>query len=159
MLFVTLLARVEEAPPPLIDVDGTFFLQLGLFLVMALVLNALLFKPYLRMRAERERSIDGARDEAHKMEAKARAIVTDYDAKLTRARQRGAEERARLRQEAAARERQLLGAARDEAGKAIGGARATIATDAEAARAQLDKQARDLAKQMAKKILGREVTS
>src|SRR5262245_46180826 len=106
MLFVTLLARVEEAPPPLIDVDGTFFLQLGLFLIMAFVLNAVLFKPYLRMRAERERSIDGARDEAHKMEAKARAIVTDYDAQLTRARQRGAEERARLRQEAAARERQ-----------------------------------------------------
>src|SRR5262245_58840529 len=124
MLFATLLARAEEAPPPLIDVDGTLFLQLGLFLMLWLVLSRVLFKPYLKMRDERDKSIDGARKDAHSMEEKARAITADYDAKFGRAKLRGVEQRARLTAEAAARERQVLGAARDEAGRAIGDARA-----------------------------------
>ncbi len=159
MLFATLLAQVEEAPPPLIDVDGTLFLQLGLFILMWIALSALLFRPYLRMRAERDKGIGGARDEAHKMEERARTIVGEYEGKFGRAKLRGQEERARLRSEAAARERQLLGQARDESQRAIEAAKTKITSDAEAARKQLDAQARELAKQMAKKILGREVAA
>src|SRR5581483_10622263 len=89
MLFATLLiAKAEEAPPPLIDLDGTVLLQFGLFVVMYILLRYVLFAPYLRMRADRDRGISGARDEAHKMEERARAIVTDYDAKLGRATRR-----------------------------------------------------------------------
>jgi F-type H+-transporting ATPase subunit b len=158
MFFATLLlAPVEETTPPLIDLDGTIFLQFGLFLVMYIVLRYVLFAPYLRMRAERSKGIEGARHEAHKMEAQARAAVTDYDAKLGRAKQRGAEERARVRSEAALRERQILGAARDEAQRSVDQARARITSEAESARAQLDAQAQALARGMAKKIIGREV--
>ena len=54
------------------------------------------------------------------MEERARKIVADYDAQAHRAPSlRGAEERARLRAEGAAHERQVLGAARDEAQKAL----------------------------------------
>jgi F-type H+-transporting ATPase subunit b len=159
MLFATLLARVEEAPPPLIDVDGTFFLQLGLFILMWIALSALLFRPYLKMRAERDKGIGGARDEAHKMEQRASAIVTDYEGKLTRAKLRGQEERARLRSEAAARERQILGQARDESQRAVDAAKTKVAADADTARKELDAKARELAKTMAKKILGREVAA
>lgn len=159
MLFATLLARVEEAPPPLIDVDGTFFLQLGLFILMWIVLSTILFRPYLRMRAQREKGIGGARDEAHKMEERASAIVADYEAKFGRAKLRGQEERQRLRSEAAARERQLVGAARDESQRVLDEAKQKVQSEAQAARAKLDAQARDLAKQMAKKILGREVAA
>ena len=158
MLFATLLiAKAEEAPPPLIDLDGTVLLQFGLFVVMYILLRYVLFAPYLRMRADRDRGISGARDEAHKMEERARAIVTDYDARLGRAKQRGADERARVRSEAAARERQILGAARDEAGKSLDEARGKISGDAKTARAQLEAQSQALARTMAKKIIGREV--
>jgi F-type H+-transporting ATPase subunit b len=151
MLFATLLiARVEEAPPPLIDLDATVLLQFGLFVLMYILLRYVLFAPYLRMRADRDRGIAGAR-------ADARAIVTDYDARLGRAKQRGADERARVRSEAATRERSILGVARDEAGKALDEARAKIAGDAATARAQLEAQSLALARTMAKKILGREV--
>jgi F0F1-type ATP synthase membrane subunit b/b' len=158
MLFATLLiAKAEEAPPPLIDIDGTVLLQFGLFVLLYILLRYVLFAPYLRMRADRDRGIAGARNQAHEMEAKARAIVTDYDAKLGRAKQRGADERARVRSEAAARERQILGAARDEAGKALEQARARVADDAKTARAQLEAQSAALARTIAKKIIGREV--
>ena len=157
MLLATLLLAQEEAPPPLIDVDGTLLLQFVLFLIMLIVLSRFLFKPYLKVRDERAKGIEGAKHEAHDMEHRADKIVADYDARLTRTKQRGAEERARLRSEAAAFERQVLGAARDEAGKALEEARAQITKQATAAKAQLEAQSAALAKQMAKKILGREV--
>src|SRR5437763_8931824 len=105
MLLVTGIIQQEEAPPPLIDVDGTLLVQFGLFLIMLLVLSRLVFKPYLKLRDEREKSIGGAKHEAKDMEAKARAMVADYDARMTRAKQRGGEERAKVRAEAAAHER------------------------------------------------------
>ena len=133
MLLATLLtAAAEEAEPPLIDVDGTLYVQFALFLIMLLILSRVLFKPYLKLRDDRHKGIEGAREEAHGMEGKARQIVADYDAKLTAAKQRGAEERQRLRTEGAIHERQVLGAARDEAQKALDGARGKIASDSAA---------------------------
>lgn len=147
----------EEAAPPLIDVDGTVLIQFVLFVIMLIVLSRLLFRPYLNMRAERGKGIEGARHEAETMEHRAEAIVTDYDARMTRAKMRGGEERTKLRSEAAVYERQVLGAARDESHKALAEARGQVQTQAAAAKKSLETQAGVLARQMAKKILGREV--
>jgi F-type H+-transporting ATPase subunit b len=152
-----LIVAQEEAPPPLIDVDGTVFVQFGLFLIMLIVLTRVLFRPYLAMRDRRHKGIEGAREEASAMQERARQTNADYDAKLTKARQRGGEERATLRGQAAIYERQVLGAAREESQKALEGARAKISGEATAARDTLTKESAALARQIAVKILGREV--
>jgi F-type H+-transporting ATPase subunit b len=158
MFLATLLtAAAEEGPPPLIDVDGTLFIQFALFLIMLFILSRFLFRPYLAMKDQRAKGIEGARHEAHDMEARAGQMVSDYDAKLTRARQRGGEEKTRLRTEGATHERQVLGAARDQAGKTLDQARARVQADTQKARTALQAEAGILAKQMAKKVLGREV--
>lgn len=158
MLVATLLIAVQdEGPPPLIDVDGTLFVQFFFFVIMLIVLSRVLFRPYLRMRAARHKGIEGAREEASSMQERARNTNADYDAGLTKARLRGAEERARLRGEGAIYERQVLGAARDESQKVLESARAKIAGDANAAREKLTAESTALAKQIARKILGREV--
>lgn len=153
----SVLQEAEEAPPPLIDIDGTVVIQFVLFLIMLAVLSRLLFRPYLQLRDERSRSIEGARTEAHGMDDRVAKIIADYDTRLGKAKLRGSEERARLRAEGAAHERQVLGVARDESHRAVDQARKKIASEATVARAQLDAQAGVLAKQMARKILGREV--
>lgn len=155
-MFVATLLIAEEGPPPLIDLDGTVFVQFGLFVIMLIVLSRFLFKPYLAMRDARHKGIEGAREEAASMQERARQTNADYDAKLTKARQRGAEERARLRGEGAVYERQVLGAARDESQKVLDAARGKIAADAGAARDKLTAESTALAKQIVKKILGRE---
>jgi F-type H+-transporting ATPase subunit b len=152
-----LIAAQEEAPPPLIDVDGTLFVQFALFLIMLFVLSRLLFKPYLQLRDSRHKSIEGAREEAVAMQERARQVGADYDAKLTRARQRGADERQKLRAEGAIYERQVLGAARDESQKSLEQARGKIGTEATSAREKLTAEATSLARQIVKKILGREI--
>jgi len=158
MLLAALLTTAqEEAAPPLIDVDGTVFIQLGLFIVMFLVLWRLLFKPYLKLRAERDQSIGGAKHEAHEMEHKADKMVEDYQVRMNAARKQSGDERAKLRGEAAVRERQLVGAARDEAGKALQDARGRVVAQAATAKKSLESQAAVLARQVAKKLLGREV--
>ena len=158
MFLATLLvAAEEEAPPPLIDIDGTLLLQFGLFLIMLFVLSKFLFGPYLKLRDLRRESIEGAREKAQAMDVKAAGIVSNYEVQLTSAKQKAAEGRQRLRVEAVERERQILGAARDEAGKATAAARDTLAKKAAETREQLQTQSAALAKQMASKILGREV--
>lgn len=152
-----LIAAQDEAPPPLIDVDGTLFVQFALFLVMLFVLSRTLFRPYLKLRDLRHKGIEGAREEAGAMQERARLVNADYDAKLTRARQRGAEERQRLCSEGAIYERQVLGAARDESHTALVAARARIAAEATAANQKLQAESSALANQIVKKILGREV--
>jgi F-type H+-transporting ATPase subunit b len=158
MFVATLLsAAQEEGPPPLIDVDGTLFVQFGLFLIMLFILSRFLFRPYLKMRDARHKGIEGAREEATSMQERARQTGVDYDARLTKARQRGAEERARLRGEGAVHERQVLGAAREEAHKALEAARGRIGADADAAKQKLAAESATLSRQIVKKILGREV--
>jgi F-type H+-transporting ATPase subunit b len=158
MLLATLLTvATEEGPPPLIDVDGTLLIQFALFLIMLLILSRALFRPYLKLRDARHKGIEGARQEAHGMDDRVHGIIADYDAKLSAAKLRGNEERQRLRTEGAAHERQVLGRARDEAQRALEGARGKISSEANAARTKLEAESTSLAGEIVKKILGREV--
>jgi F-type H+-transporting ATPase subunit b len=157
MFFMTLLLRAEEAPPPLIDLDGTILVQLGFFLLLWIVLWKFLFQPFLKVRDDRAQGIEGSRKQAADMEAQAREAVKRYDEAFNRAKLRGAEERQKLRTEAAAHERQVLGVAREESQRALTAARGKISTDAGKAKQQLDTQASAIAKQVASRILGREV--
>ncbi len=141
----------------IIDIDWTAVVQLGLFLVLFVVANALLFQPYLRLRERRRQGIQGAREEATRMTAEADARLADYDSKLAAARTRAGEEQRKVRADAAAYERDTTDAARKAAMKALDEANAKVQSDTEAARQQLLPQATALAKTMASRILGREV--
>ena len=141
----------------IIDIDWTAVVQLGLFLILFVVCNALLFQPYLRLRERRRQGIQGAREEATRMTAEADARLVDYETKLAAARTRAGEEQRKVRADAAAYERDTTDAARKAAMKALDEANAKVQSDTEAARKQLMPQANALAKTMASRILGREV--
>ena len=142
---------------PLIDIDWTVLVQFGLFLLLFVVANALLFQPYLRLRERRKQGIYGARAEAERMTAQADAKLADYEKQLAAARSRANEEGRKVRSEAAAHEKDVTDKARAEAQKAIDEASARMRQETEAARLQLLPQANTLARQIASKLLGREV--
>lgn len=145
------------AAHPLIDIDSTVFVQFGLFLLLLLVANKWLFQPYLQLRERRKAGIEGARAEAERMTAQADSKLADYEKQLATARNRANEEGRKVRAEAAANEKTTTDAARASAQKSIDEATAKMRAEAEAARLQLLPQANALAKQMASKLLGREV--
>lgn len=142
---------------PLIDIDLTVFVQFGLFLLLFLAANKLLFQPYLALRERRKAGIEGAREEADRMTASADAKLADYEKQLAAARNRANEEGRKVRTEASAHEKEVTDKARAEAQKAIDEATAKMKQETEAARLQLLPQASTLAKQIATKLLGREV--
>ncbi len=142
---------------PLIDIDLTVLVQFGLFLLLFLVANKLLFQPYLALRERRKAGIDGARGEAERMSAQADAKLADYEKQLASARNRANDEGRKVRAEATTHEKDVTDKARAEAQKAIDEATAKMKQETEAARLQLLPQANTLAKQIASKLLNREV--
>ncbi len=156
MFLPTCLAAAEKATP-LIDLDGTVFVQFGLFLLTMAVLYVLLFRPYLKVRDAREHHIDGARDEAKSMAERSATMEREVEAQIVKARQRGIEERNGLRAEGVAHEQRVLAEARAVAQKEIDGGRASAARDREAARAALLAESGAIGRKVAARILGREV--
>lgn len=152
-----LLLVSEEKAPPVIDIDGTVFVQFALFAILYLVLRHLVFRPYLEMREARSAGIEGARRRAEEMEEMAREIEQDCQARLARARARAEEVRLRLRAEGQAQEREVVGEARAAATSRLLEARRKIAAEIQAAQQQIQAQAQPLARQMVARILGREV--
>ena len=145
------------AAHPLIDIDLTVFVQFGLFLILWFVANRLLFQPYLQLRERRKAGIEGARAEADRMTASADSKLADYEKQLAAARSRANDEGRKVRAEAAAHEKDTTDKARAAAQKSIDEATSKMRSEAEAARLQLLPQANALAKQIASKLLGREV--
>lgn len=151
------ISIVAAGGHPLIDIDATAFVQFGLFLLLMFVANKLMFQPYLALRERRKAGIEGARAEADRMTAEADAKLADYEKQLSTARARANEEGRKIRAEAVTHEQDVTNKARATAQAAIDDAQAKMKQQTEAARAQLMPQADAIAKQIASKLLGREV--
>jgi F0F1-type ATP synthase membrane subunit b/b' len=158
-LLVTLLTAPSSPEPQLIDLDGTFFIQLGVLFVLMLALTRLLWKPYLRVRAERVSRVEGYREEAARLEADAQQRLERAEGALAEARRVGAGERAVARAEAHAREQTLLAEAGAAAQRTLSEARARVAATVATERAKLDTSATATAREAARKILGREMAA
>ena len=146
------------AAHPLIDIDLTVLVQFALFLILFWFANRLLFQPYLALRERRKAGIEGARAEAERMSAQADAELASYEKQLGQARTRANDEGRKVRAEAAAHEKSVTDASRAEAQKALDQAMTRMRAETDAARLQLLPQANQLARQLASKLLGREVS-
>ncbi|MBS2019668.1 MAG: H(+)-transporting ATPase [Deltaproteobacteria bacterium] len=142
-----------------IDLDSTLFVQLGLFLVLLFVLKPTLFDPMLKLFEEREKRIDGTRLKASKEDEKSAKALAKYEAIVGKGREAGASERDALRQTAMKQEAELMARVRSETASTLERGRAEIAKETQATRAQLQGEARTLGRDIASRVLGREVAS
>lgn len=132
-------------------------LQVLPFLVLMLGLHFILFKPMLAYLEARDHATVGARHDAQALAAKAEAKLRDYEQALEKARNEVAEYRAARRAEAQKVYMTRVAAAREASDKRLGGAMATITTEAREARSQMGGRARALAVEAASQVLGRPV--
>ncbi len=152
------LLAAGVAPPAInVDVDLTFVVQLVLFVGLTLVLKPVLFDPMLRLFEERERRIDGAKVQARKMDDKSATALATYEGAMAKARVAAVVEREKIRAEGVAREQQLLGGVRAASAKVIDDGKRAAHSEAERVRATLKTQAREMARDLASRVLGREV--
>lgn len=142
-----------------VDLDATLLVPMVLFVVLLFVLKPTLFDPMMRLFEEREKRIEGTRREASKEDERSAKALAKYEAILTKAREAGSAEREKLRSEAAKKEAALSAEVRDATGSTLEAGRAAIAAEAKQARERLQGEAKMLGRDIATRVLGREVVS
>jgi F-type H+-transporting ATPase subunit b len=140
-----------------VDLDLTLFLQAGLFVVLLLILKPLLFDPLLKLFEERERRIDGARAQARKIDEKSAGALATYEAAMAKARAEANAERDKLRAEAMKVEAEILAKMRQSTTAFLEEGKRKVDAEAASVRATLQSQSVELAKELAGRVLGREV--
>jgi F-type H+-transporting ATPase subunit b len=141
----------------IIDLDGTIFVQLGMFFTAFVLLYVLVFKPMVAVLEAREAAIDGAKEQAKQLEHEVKSKQATFENELRKVRSASGEERERLRAEGLDLERKLLERVRSETTMVMNDARARLDIEARRARTELTSQRAELARQIASKVIGREV--
>jgi F-type H+-transporting ATPase subunit b len=127
-------------------------------LLLTMLLNRLLFKPVLRVMAERERAITSARELADRSANEARVAAAEFEQKTQAARADLYRQMDEMRREATDTRVAMLAETRAEAEAQIAAASATLATEAADARRRLAADADALGAAVAERILGRRAS-
>jgi len=155
-----LLSAGITAPQAIsVDFDATFFLQVVLFVGLTLALKPMLFDPMLKLFEEREKRIDGAKILARRTDEKSAAALAKYEGEMAKARTSANVEREKIRADGLKREQEILEGVRAATNKIVEAGKQSAKTEADRARAGLKTEAAALARQLAGRVLGREVQS
>jgi F-type H+-transporting ATPase subunit b len=141
----------------MISLDISILYQVILFVLLWLVLNKILFQPYLQLLSEREQKTTGAQHDSSDLEHEAAALRAQYEEKIARARSTAAAERERILQIAREERESILGQARQDAEQHLARVRQEIATALETERRLASVEAVAIAGEIAGKLLGRKV--
>jgi len=127
------------------------------FLVAVTGAHFILWKPLLAYLEEREDTVEKAVKETDELQTSTEHQLTDLEAKLTAARAKVVELKSDARARAQVKEAEILAAARSAAEKRIAEAVEVIDTERKAASTALETTANELSREIAAKVLGREV--
>jgi F-type H+-transporting ATPase subunit b len=137
-----------------VDLNGTFIIQVVLIIVLLLVLKPVLFDPMLKLFEAREERIEGAKKKARDTDIKSVKAESEFQAQMSKAQAAGNV----LRSEGVKAENEVLAKVRAETAAFLDERRQKAQEELKTARAQLQGSAQDLAKQLATRVLGREVS-
>ncbi len=140
-----------------IALDNTFFLQIGLFVILVFLLNAFLYKPVLGIIEERRKKISGLEEEAETTEQEVERKLSNYRARIERAKADGNLKRSIIKKEGLDRESELLAAANAEAQRSLQSAKEKIAGERDAALEALRGMSREMGQSIAERALGRSL--
>jgi F-type H+-transporting ATPase subunit b len=140
-----------------VDFDATIAVQVVFFLFLLVVLKPLLFDPMLKLFEEREKRIDGARKQARQIDEASAEALEKYEKAMAKARAEANAERDKLRGEGMRTEAEILGKVRAATTKMLEEGRGRMRTEVDATRTQLRQEVSVLARDLAGRVLGREV--
>jgi F-type H+-transporting ATPase subunit b len=127
-----------------IDLDATSLVSGLIFLGLLVLLNQVVFQPYLRIVEKRDGMTAGAQGDAGAQEREAEALEASFRSSLAEARAESNEVRESLRAEGRAEAERILAEARAEASERRSAARAELEAELGSASGELDARAREL---------------
>ncbi len=145
-------------PPAMsLDLDVTYILVLALFLVPLVALNALVFRPFLKLFELRHERMEGAVARAEGMLAEAAERARTFEERIRVATAKGIEARNQIRSAATAEMNARIEAEKAQLAAKLSVALADLEKKRRAALADVHVEAERLASLTAQKLLGRNV--
>ncbi|MEW5913921.1 MAG: hypothetical protein AB1814_15290 [Thermodesulfobacteriota bacterium] len=142
----------------MISINATLLVQIINLLVLILILNRLMYRPLRRLMAERAASLEGGRDQARALRDQAAGEDNAYRQRLRQGRQAVRQRLDQVRRGAEEQARQVLEEAQEAARRQSEEVVAVIQKEMAAARGEIKGQAEQVSRQMASRVLGREVS-
>jgi F-type H+-transporting ATPase subunit b len=160
---IAVITAHKSLPPVVaavtVDFDKSVLIQMALFSILIVLLKPLLLDPMLRVFSLREERTEGAKGEARSMQERAADILSKYEGEVAKVRAEATTQRDTLRKETAQLEAQILADARKSAESIVTDGRAQMTETIAALETDLEKMSRDLAKNIAGQVIGREINS
>jgi F-type H+-transporting ATPase subunit b len=142
----------------MLDIDWTLPIALVSVIIFLVLMNKILFKPLMQFMDARDKGIRDDLEEATRLRQQAEGALTSYESALGTARRDMAEQAIAVQRAMDAKQREQIEQARHEANTLVADAQATIARETQEARTRLAAEARELARLVVAKLMGREVT-
>jgi F-type H+-transporting ATPase subunit b len=146
---------LASAAAPVVDIDGTIFIQAGIFLVLMAILHPLLFQPWLAARARREHAIGGHPAGGERAAPRGRAFRGPLRGPARHGARRGRDGPLGRDQGRRGERQRRLAEIRAASSVELQGLRDRLAQEAEVARGTLTARVDELALDVATRILGR----
>ena len=153
-----MLSSIEEqvVQAGLVDIDGTFLIQLVVFLLFFAIFTTLVVKPLMRTYQMRFERMEGARKDAESFTGRAAQASEAYETQIDEARKGAVHLRNDLKDAADEKAAALVGGVEDESSRQLDSGRELIAEDAASARTDVDAQVEALAELVAARVLGKD---
>lgn len=136
---------------------GIFFVLIVSFLVFWFIFKRLLFEPFLRLLADRERKFATLKEHTEQLIAQGQAAEERYSRELAEVQRTALAEREQQRRRAEEEVGRVIEEARVAARESIEKVRLEIERELEAAERQLGQLGHDLAVELAERVLGRSL--
>lgn len=140
----------------MLEINITLVYQIIGYFVLLVILNKLLYKPVMRILSERDEKIGGAMKKAADTDKEVSTGIVEYEKRLKEAALKGQEERNRLKQEARAREKEILDAAGAQVANELASMRKKLADNKAGAMHSLRGEAQAISRSIADKLMDKK---
>jgi F-type H+-transporting ATPase subunit b len=142
----------------MLQIDFSLLIQVGNFLLLIFLLNIFLYRPIRRIIAQRSEEMGSLEHAIRDYQGKADEDEKDIQEHIVQARREGFEARESLKMEGFEKEKGILQDSTSTVEERISGARSEIGEQIQGVRKILDEQVALFSKELAEKILGRNVS-
>ncbi len=141
----------------MLELNGSFLIQLVNFLILLFFLSHFLFKPVLKMVEKRNQTLDAHRTEAQSLNERAEKIFAEYNAKTSDLKKENTAVLAASRQRGMAEQDRMVKEAREQYDQTLESGLADVERIIAKVRTELKSEAQKLSHKMASILTGRTV--
>lgn len=137
--------------------DYSFFIQIGLFLLLWVCLKRWWFDPAMKLLQERSARSEGAVAEARKVQAEAEQLRREHAVALEQTKAEAQRDVHEILRAAEIEQKRLLTEASEDAQRTLADVRSRVAEEVAIARKELRADVESIAREVARTVMGRTV--